>query len=266
MNESKIPFWKHFEELRKHIIHCFCAIIIAMIILMNNKNIIFDYIIFGPAKTNFITYRLFYKLANSFLGNRFNSISFLSHNLEIQNRQIFGQFHVYIWTCFIGGFILSFPYIFYEFWKFIKPALSDKEKKHTVSIFIMVTLLFISGILFGYFFVCPFLIHFGYSFKISHFPKNIFDLSDYIFLIIHSVLSMGIIFLLPFFIFFLTRMELISCSFLIKYRRHAFMIMLIIASAITPGDIFSTIVVLIPFLILYQISIYVSFYANKKTS
>ncbi|WP_185859525.1 twin-arginine translocase subunit TatC [Blattabacterium cuenoti] len=266
MKENKMSFWKHIEVLRKHIIHCFCAIIIAMIILMNNKNIIFDYIIFGPSKTDFITYRIFYKLANTFLGIHLNPVSFLSRDLEIQNRQIFGQFNIYVWTCFIGGVILSSPYVFYEFWKFIRPALSDEEKKYSRAILIIVTILFGLGVLFGYFVLCPFLIHFGYSFRISRVPKNIFDLSDYISLIIHSVLSMGIIFLFPFFIFILTKMELISYTFLIKYRKHAFLIMLIIASAITPGDILSTIIVFIPLLLLYQVSIYVSFFVNKKTS
>ncbi|WP_185872425.1 twin-arginine translocase subunit TatC [Blattabacterium cuenoti] len=266
MKGNKMPFWKHIEELRKHVIHCFCAIIIMMIILMNNKNIIFDYIIFAPSKTDFITYRIFYKFTNTFLGFHLNTISFLSKNLEIQNRKIFGQFNIYIWTCFIGGIILSSPYVFYEFWIFIKPALSEKEKKYSQKILIIVIFLFVLGILFGYFILCPFLIHFGYSFRISQVPKNIFDLSDYISLMIHSVLSMGIVFLFPFFIFILTKMELISHTFLIKYRKHALLIMLIIASAITPGDIFSTIIVLIPLLILYQISIYISFYINKKTS
>ncbi|WP_185866222.1 twin-arginine translocase subunit TatC [Blattabacterium cuenoti] len=266
MKENKMSFWKHIGELRKHIIHCFCAIIIAMIILMNNKDIIFDYIIFGPSKKNFITYRIFYKLTNTFLGIHLNPVSFFSRDLEIQNRQIFGQFNIYVWTCFIGGVILSFPYVFYEFWKFIRPALSDEEKKYFRGILIIVTILFGLGVLFGYFVLCPFLIQFGYSFRISYVPKNIFDLSDYISLIINSVLSMGIIFLFPFFIFILTKIELISYNFLKKYRKHAFLIMLIIASAITPGDILSTIVVFIPLFLLYQVSIYVSFSANKKTS
>ncbi|WP_185869822.1 twin-arginine translocase subunit TatC [Blattabacterium cuenoti] len=266
MNKNKMPFWQHIEELRKHVINCFLAIIIVMIILMNNKNIIFNYIIFGPSRMDFITYRLFYKLTNTFLGLHSNSFSFLYQNLEIQNRKIFGQFNIYVWTCFIGSFILSFPYILYEFWKFIKPALSDKEKKYSIVIFITATTLFILGVFFGYFILCPFLIHFGYSFRISFIPKNIFDLSDYISLVTHSVLSMGIIFLFPFIIYFLTKMELISYFFLRKYRKHAFLIMLIFASAITPGDIISTIIVLIPLLILYQLSIYISFYVNKKTS
>ncbi|WP_185871860.1 twin-arginine translocase subunit TatC [Blattabacterium cuenoti] len=267
MNEDKkIPFWKHIEELRKHVIHCLFAILISMIILMNNKNIIFDCIIFAPSKTDFITYRILKKVSDSFLGIHLNSVyfSFLHKNLEIQNRQIFGQFNIYIWTCFVGAIILSFPYVFYEFWKFVKPALSDEEKKYSIWILITITVLFLLGVFFGYFILCPFLIHFGYSFKVSDVPKNIFDLSDYISLIVHSVFSMGIIFLFPFFIFFLTKMELISHSFLRKYRKHAFLIMLVIASAITPGDILSTIIVLIPILILYQVSICISFYTNKN--
>ncbi|WP_185870699.1 twin-arginine translocase subunit TatC [Blattabacterium cuenoti] len=257
-NEKKeMPFLEHIEEFRKHLIHSICAIVIATILLMNNKHIIFDYILFGPAKTDFITYRIFSKLENFFFQKK--KMDFFSKNLEIQNRKMFGQFNVYIWTCFIGGIILSFPYVFYEFWKFIKPALSEKEKKYSREIIAIVTFLFLLGIFFGYFILCPFLIHFGYTFKISSFPKNIFDLSDYISLMMHSILSMGITFLFPILIYFLTKIELLSYSFLKKYRKHAFLIILIIASAITPGDILSTIIVLIPLIILYQLSICISF-------
>ncbi|WP_185856475.1 twin-arginine translocase subunit TatC [Blattabacterium cuenoti] len=252
-----MPFLEHIEELRTHVIHSLFAIIIATIFLMNNKSIVFDDILFGPAKTDFITYRIFSKLENFFYKKK--TVSFLKKKLEIQNRKIFGQFNMYIWTCFIGGIILSFPYIFYEFWKFIRPALSENEKKYSRQIITTVTLLFLLGVLFGYFILCPFLIHFGYSFRISSFPKNIFDLSDYISLIMHSILSMGITFLFPIFIYFLTKIELLSYSFLKKYRKHAFFIMLIISSAITPGDILSTIIVLIPMMILYQLSISISF-------
>ncbi len=265
MDEQKeIFFWEHIEELRKHIIHCFYAIAISTVILMNNKKIIFDYILFGPAKKNFITYRLlslFTKKISFFI----KPVFYLSDNLEIQNRKIFGQFNTYIWFCLMGGLILSSPYIFYEFWKFIKPALSAKEKKYSKGIIMFLSTLFFIGIFFGYFILFPFLIHFGFSFKISHFPKNIFDLSDYISLMIHSVLSMGFLFLFPFFIFFFTKIGIISPIYLKKYRRYAFFIMLIISSAITPGDILSTIIVMIPLMILYQGSIYISyFFINSK--
>ncbi|WP_185855704.1 twin-arginine translocase subunit TatC [Blattabacterium cuenoti] len=262
--EKQFPFWEHIEELRKHIIHCFFAIVITTIVLMNNKNIIFDSIIFGPAKKDFITYRLFSNFTRNFLGFNFKPILFLSKNLEIQNRKIFGQFNTYIFTCIIGGIILSFPYILYEFWRFVKPALSKKEKKYSKGIIGIISLLFISGVLFGYYILFPFLINFGYFFKISSLPKNIFDLSDYISLIIYSVFSMGIIFLFPFFIFFLSKIKIISYIFLKKNRKYAILIMLIIASAITPGDILSTIIVFVPLLILYEISIYISYYAIKK--
>ncbi|WP_185851775.1 twin-arginine translocase subunit TatC [Blattabacterium cuenoti] len=260
--KKEMPFLEHIEELRKHVIHSLCAIIIAMVLLMNNKHILFDYILFGPAKTDFITYRMFSKLENFLFKKK--SIFHFSKNLEIQNRKIFGQFNTYVWTCFIGGIILSFPYVFYEFWKFIKPALSEKEKKYSQKIIAIVTFLFSLGIFFGYFVLCPFLIYFGYSFKISSFPRNVFDLSDYISLMMHSILSMGITFLFPVFIYFLTKIELLSYSFLKKYRKHAFLIIFIIASAITPGDILSTIIVLIPLIILYQLSLYISFSLSKK--
>ncbi|WP_185865203.1 twin-arginine translocase subunit TatC [Blattabacterium cuenoti] len=255
MNKKKImPFWEHIEELRIRMIRCLFVIIIMMFFLMINKKILFNQIIFGPAKKNFITYRL--------LKHFTNKLYF--HNLSIQNREIFGQFNIYIWICFCGGFILSFPYIFYELWSFISPAFSDKERIYSQIITTMVSTLFCIGMFFGYFILFPFLINFGYTFKISNFPKNIFDLSDYISLIINSVLLMGMIFLFPFFIFLLSKAGLISYSFLRKYRKHAFLIMLIISSAITPGDILSTIIVLIPLLILYQFSIFISFYIFKK--
>ncbi|WP_185877558.1 twin-arginine translocase subunit TatC [Blattabacterium cuenoti] len=264
MNEQqKMPFWKHIEELRTRIIRCFIIIIIFMIILMINKNFVFDKIIFGPAKINFITYRLLKKLIKILEIYNY-STNYYFNNLYIQNRKIFGQFNVYIWTCFIGGIILSFPYIFYEFWGFISPALSKKEKKYSIKIFFMVFVLFSIGIFFGYFILCPFLIHFAYYFKISYIPKNIFDLCDYISLITNSTLLMGIIFLFPFFMYLLTKMELISYEFLNKYKKHALLVMLIISSAITPGDIISTIIVLIPLLILYKVSLYISFHIQQK--
>ncbi|WP_185851186.1 twin-arginine translocase subunit TatC [Blattabacterium cuenoti] len=261
--KKEMPFLDHIEELRKHFIRSVLSILFSAILLMKKKDFIFDHVLFGPAKNNFITYRLFSKIENFFHLNT-HSIFFLSKNIEVQNRQIFGQFNTYIWTCLIGGFIISFPYIFYEFWKFILPALSHEEKKYSRGIILTGTFLFILGILFGYFILCPFLIHFGSNFRISFFPKNIFDLSDYISLILHSTLSMGFTFLFPIFIYFLTKIDLISYSFLKKYRKHAFLIMLIISSAITPGDILSTIIVLIPLLVLYQLSVYISFLTEKK--
>ncbi|WP_185868687.1 twin-arginine translocase subunit TatC [Blattabacterium cuenoti] len=262
--KKEFPLWKHIEELRKHLIHCLCVIAICTIFLMYNKKIIFDQIIFGPAKKNFITYKIFYKIIKKIPLFPFIPVTFLSNDLEIQNRKIFGQFNMYMCTCIIGGIIISSPYIFYELWTFIKPGLSKKEEKYSKWMMISISFLFLLGIFFGYYILFPFLIHFGYSFKISNFPKNIFDLSDYISLIIHSVLSMGITFLFPFFIYLLTKMELISHIFLKKYRKYAFFIILIIASAITPGDIFSTIIVIIPLLFLYELSILISFYIKKN--
>lgn len=263
IDQKKMLFWEHIEELRKKIIRCFIVIFIIMIILMNNTSILFDKIIFAPSKKNFVSYFLLKKILNIYEKNLKYDF-FFKEDLNIQNRKLFGQFNVYVWTCFIGGIILSFPYILYELWTFVSPALSKNEKKFSEKILVLGIFLFLFGALFGYFILCPFLIHFGYSFIISEIPKNVFDLSDYIYIITSSVFLMGIVFLFPFFIFLLTKLEIISFNFLKKYRKHAFLIILIIASAITPGDLISTIIVLIPLLILYQISIYISYFFHKK--
>lgn len=244
--DKKMSILSHIEILRKHIIHSLIGIFIGTIFVMFNKKILFDYIILGPSKANFITYKIFNKISNFLI---------LPDNIQIQNRQIFGQFNIYMWVCIISGFILSSPYIFYEIWNFIKPALSLSEKKYFKKIIFISLFLFLIGILFGYFLVCPMAIHFGYTFNISKIPKNIFDLSDYIYIVTQSTICMGITFLIPLFIYFLNKLELIEINTLKKYRKHVILILTIIAAAITPSDILSTIIVVLPLIILYELSI-----------
>ncbi|WGH26257.1 MAG: twin-arginine translocase subunit TatC [Candidatus Bostrichicola ureolyticus] len=260
MTDSKLPFIGHIKILRKHIIRSLCSIILSGIILMFNKEIIFDKIIFGPIKNNFITYRLLKTIGNFFCDH----VDF-SPNFKIQNRKILGQFNIYISVCIIGGFIISFPYICYELWMFIKPGLTIKEQKFYRIITIISYILFILGIFFGYFLLSPMILQFGDNFKISNIPQNVFDLSDYIFTIIISTFYMGIVFLFPICAFVLTKLGLITPNLLHNYRKHAILLILIIASAITPGDIINTIVALIPIILLYQISVFiVSLVYNKK--
>lgn len=249
---KKMHFFLHLEELRIRIIRSIYAIILATIFLMINKNILFEKIIFGPAKTNFISYRIF-----NYFGNVFNIEKnlFLKEDLNIQNRNIFGQFNTYLTVNTVGGFILAFPYISYELWRFIMPGLSFYERKYSKYILILITILFLIGSLFGYFILTPFIIQFGSSFRISTLPKNIFDLYDYISIITESTLYMGLTFLFPFIIYFLLKIKIISFDILRFYRKHILLIILIIVSAITPGDLISTIIVMIPFLFLYEISI-----------
>ncbi|MDH3004025.1 MAG: twin-arginine translocase subunit TatC [Flavobacteriia bacterium] len=256
INSKKISIISHIKILRQHIIRSLCSIILLVIILMFNKEIIFDKILFGPIKNNFITYRII---------NKINNTKNFSQNIKIINRKILGQFNIYMFVCLSGGFIISFPYICYELWKFIKPGLTIKEQKFYRLIIISSYVLFSLGILFGYFLLSPMIIQFGDNFKISDIPQNVFDLCDYISTIIKSTLYMGIVFLFPIFAFVLTKLGVITPQLLHNYKKHAILIILIIASAITPGDIINTIVAIIPIIFLYQISVFiVSLVYNEK--
>ncbi|HZD84212.1 MAG TPA: twin-arginine translocase subunit TatC [Candidatus Angelobacter sp.] len=243
----------HIEVLRKHIIRSLFSLFLGMTAVMLNKELFFDKIILAPAKSKFVTYRFFRMIDKG----KKNFI--LPEDLHLQNRRLFGQFNAYIGVCLTGGIILSFPYIMYEFWRFIKPGLSKKEKSFFLKIFITTSLLFLFGILFGYFVLSPMTIQFAYVFKVSPILKNVFDLSDYVNTIIQSTLSMGLTFLLPIFVYFFTKIGLINQNFLRTYRKHAFLVILIISAALTPGDALNMFLAAIPILLLYELSINVSY-------
>lgn len=247
--DKKMSILTHIEVFRKHIIRSIIGIFICTIFVLYNKEIVFDTIIFWPSKKNFITYQILNYINHSYF--------FLSDNIQIQNRQIFGQFNTYMYVSIILGLILASPYIFYEIWNFLTPALSVNERKICNIIILISLLLFLCGILFGYFIVCPMAIHFGYTFNISKIPKNIFDLNDYIYIILQSTILMGIIFLFPLFIYFLNRFHLLKIEMLKYYRKHVIFILIIIAAAITPSDILSTIIVILPLILLYELSIFI---------
>lgn len=252
-------FWEHIEEFREHLLKCLFSIFIGTFLVMIHKSIIFDYILFAPAKSSFISYRLF-KLIGILFNKKVKLM--LHYNLILQNRQMLGQFNTFLYVSFIGGIILSFPYVFYEFWCFIRPGLSGIELFYSKEIILFSSILFILGLFFGYFILCPMAIQFGETFKVSNLPENIFDLSDYISIITHLTLSIGFLFLFPIAVFFLTKLELIDTTFLRMYRKHAFILILIISAAVTPSDLLSMFIAMVPLLILYEISIYTTTILN----
>lgn len=260
-SKKDMPFLAHLEELRNHLLRGLLGVAIGACFIMMNRTLVFDQILFAPAKANFITYRLL-----GFFGSFFHqeNLMVLPGDLHIQNRQLLGQFNTYIWVSLLGGIILAFPYILYELWRFILPGLSAKERNYSKGVILGASILFVSGLLFGYFVLCPMTIQFGYSFKISHLPENIFDLTDYISIVTHSTLYMGLIFLFPLVVFFLTKTGLICPKFLRTYRKHALLLMLIMAAAITPSDLLSMIIVTIPLMALYELSILTCVLVLKK--
>ena len=185
---------------------------------------------------------------------------------RIQSRTVAGQFSAHLWTSILAGFIIAFPYVIHEFWRFVSPGLHQNEKKNARWFIFSSSILFFAGILFGYYIVTPLSVNFLGSYSVSNQIFNDFDLSSYIGLVRASVLASGLIFELPILIYFLTKAGLVTPNFLKRNRKFALVIVLSIAAIITPPDIISQIIVSIPILILYEISIFISRATFKKTN
>ncbi len=261
-NPDEMSFLDHLEELRWHLIRSTLAIVIIACIAFVFKGFIFDTILFGPKNMDFPTYRFFCNIATFFgVTSEFcgDSLPF-----TIQSRLMAGQFSAHIWTSIWAGVILGFPYILFELWKFISPGLYEKERKHSRGFILTASFLFFLGVLFGYFVVAPLSINFLGTYQVSKEVLNEIDLSSYVGTVRASVIACGIMFELPIVIYFMTKVGLVTPEILKKYRKIALVIVLILSAIITPPDITSQIVVAIPVLILYQISIYISKIVVKR--
>jgi len=260
--KDEMSFLDHLEELRWHLIRSVLAIVIIGTIAFLFKDFIFDVLLFGPKNKDFITYRWFCTISQT-LGQ---GSSFCIDELpfRIQSRTVAGQFSAHLWTSVLAGFILSFPYIIYEFWKFISQGLYEKERKNARGFIFIASILFFIGVLFGYYIVTPLSINFLGNYSVSSEIFNDFDLSSYIGLLRASVLASGIIFELPIIIYFLTRVGVITPQFLKKNRKISLVLVLSLSAIITPPDVVSQIIVSIPILILYEVSIIISKIVTKN--
>lgn len=261
-NPNEMSFLDHLEELRWHLIRSCISIFIAGFIAFFFKDFIFDTLIFGPKKTDFITYRFFCDLSKTIWDSDVFCINELP--FRIQSRTVAGQFSAHLWTSILAGFIISFPYVIYEFWKFVSPGLHKNEKKNAKWFIFFSSILFFTGIFFGYYVVTPLSVNFLGNYSVSNEIFNDFDLSSYMALVRASVLASGLIFELPILIYFLTKLGVVTPGFLRKNRKFALVIVLSLAAIITPPDIISQIIVSIPILILYEISIFISNVTLKK--
>jgi sec-independent protein translocase protein TatC len=261
-SKDEMSFLDHLEELRWHLIRSVLAIVIVATAAFIFKDFIFDVLLFGPKNKDFITYRWFCSLSQS-LGQ---GSSFCIEELpfRIQSRTMAGQFSAHLWTSVLAGFIVSFPYIIFEFWKFISPGLYEKERKNARGFIFIASLLFFIGVLFGYYIVTPLSINFLGNYSVSNEIFNDFDLSSYIGLLRASVLASGIIFELPIIIYFLTRVGIVTPEFLRKNRKISLVLVLSLSAIITPPDIASQIIVSIPILILYEVSIIIAKVVTRR--
>jgi sec-independent protein translocase protein TatC len=261
-NPKEMTFLDHLEELRWHLIRATLSIVILGSVAFLLKGFIFDYILFGPKKTDFITYQWFCQISQT-LGQG-NSFCITEMPFRIQSRTLAGQFSAHLWTSILAGFIVGFPYVLYEFWRFISPGLHINERKNARGFIFVASFLFFLGVLFGYYIVTPLSINFLGNYSVSEEVFNDFDLSSYIGMLRASVLACGLIFELPILIYFFTKIGLITPAFLRKNRKFALVIVLSLSAIITPPDIASQIIVSIPVLILYEVSIWISKWVYRR--
>lgn len=260
---KEMSFLDHLEELRWLLVRSSAAVLIMAFFTYFISDFLFDTIIFGPTRASFFTYRFFCDLSHQL--NIGESICIEELPFIIQNTQMEGQVNMFIWMCVLAGFILAFPFILWQIWNFISPALYEKEKKNAKFFIFISSILFFLGVLFGYFIIIPMSVNFVATFTVSDIVKNQFTLDSYIGLVKTSVLSGGIFFELPIVIYFLTKLGLVTPDFLRKYRKYAVVIMLIVAAIVTPPDVVSQTIVAIPMLIVFEISVIISsiVYKNK---
>lgn len=254
-NEGEMSFLEHLEELRWHIIRSIIAIMVFMIIAFIFKNLIFDHIILAPKRPDFITNRLLCKLGEI---AHTKALCINTKPLNLISIKMSGQITTHITVAIVAGIILAFPYILYEFWRFFKPALHTNEKKHARGAVFATSTLFFIGVLFGYFALAPLSIHFLSTYEVSPDVVNQINVRSYIGTLTSICLATGLVFELPIITYFLTKVGLITPSFLIKYRKHSIVVIFIIAAIITPPDVFSQMLVSIPLLILFEVGIVIS--------
>lgn len=260
-DKKEMAFWGHIGELRGLLIRSIIAIVIGAFFVGFNVKWVMDKIFFAPTKNDFLTFRIVNHFSRKFLGHD----SFvLPEHFAVQQKMLFQQFNVMMAVAIFGGIVIAFPYIVWELWKFIRPALYDKEKKNSAFFINFVWILFMMGVLVGYYLILPFAINFGLLFNISDSITQLFDLSDYTTLFLQVVLGMGILFLFPVAVYYLTSIEILTPKFLTTYRRHAIVLILVVAAIVTPADVMSMMAAAMPLLLLYEFSIIMSKRVYKR--
>lgn len=251
----EMSFWDHLDALRGHLFRSALAILGFAILAFMNREIIFDKIILAPKESSFITNQL---LCNLGKWLHFDGLCIGDYNIEIINLNLSGQFSSHMSISFFAGLILASPYVIWEIWRFLKPALYEKERQYSRGAVLAMSLLFILGILFSYYLIVPLTLNFFGTYSVSNMVANQISLASYISTVVSVTFSLGIVFELPVFVYFLSKVGIITPDFLKRSRKYMIVLIITIAAIITPPDIVSQILVSIPLLALYELSILIS--------
>jgi len=259
---EEMSFIEHLDVLRGHLFKSALAVAIGAIVMAIYNKFIVQRILMGPTHGDFVTYNFLCRLSQKWgLGDK---LCMQAIHVKMQSNTVAGQFNVYFNIILIGGFILAFPYVFWQFWKFTKPALKPKELKNTRGVIFYVSLLFFLGVFFGYFIIAPYTINFFANFVLDSNIENIWTIADYFSTIVPLILGAGLAFQLPLVMYFLAKVGVVSASYLRRVRKYAILIIVVVASIITPPDMLSTIVASVPLLILYEISVLLCVRVEKR--
>ncbi len=260
-NELEMTFLQHLEELRWHLIRSLIYVVGFAVVAFVFHGFIFDIVLLAPKAPEFITNRLMCDFGK-FIG--IDTLCINTKQFDVININMAGQFSMHIMVSLTVGFIVAFPFVFREFWGFVLPAFHKKERRFARGAIFSSSFLFLLGVLFGYYLLTPLSVHFLGSYSVSDFVTNKINLSSYISTITSVVIASGVIFELPILIYFLSKANLVSPSFLKKYRKHSLIVILTLSAIITPPDVFSQVLVALPLLLLYELGISISKRVQKK--
>lgn len=252
-DDQEMTFWDHLEAFRWMLMRSVIVLTIMMVVVFLMKSWVFD-AIFAPKSSNFFVYHWIDKLGSLFF---IHSLRITPFDLHLVNFELTGQFMTHLSVAFWLGLILSFPYFAYELWRFVSPALYPNEKRPVVWTFLAGGILFFIGVAISYILIFPVAVHFFYRYQISPDIQNLISLSSYISLFTTTLISIGAVFELPIVVYLLSRLGILKRSFMRKYRRHAIVLIFIVAGIITPADPFTMLAVCFPLVLLYEASIYV---------
>ena len=261
-SDNEMTFFEHIEALRPHLVRGAMALFVIMIGAFLAKKFLIDLVLMGPQSPDFVTNRWLCNLSHSLLGNDTLCINHIKLNMI--NTALGGQFNLHMQIAMVTGVVLAVPYLLWELWRFIAPALTPYERYKSRMFVFYVSLCFFAGLLFGYFLIAPLSINFLANYQASEAISNMIDIRSYLTTVLSVSVACAAVFQLPLLVYFLARMGMVTAKFLRKYRRHAIVILTVVSAVITPPDLFSLVLVVLPLYALYEYSIILAAKVEKK--
>ncbi len=261
-SSDEMTFFEHIDALRPHLVRGVMALLVMMVVAFLAKKFIIDWVLMGPQSPDFPTNRFLCYMSHLLMNDDTLCINQVKFNMV--NTALSGQFNLHMQVAMVAAVVVAVPYLLWELWRFVLPALTPRERHKSRMFVFYVSLCFFTGLLFGYYIITPLSISFFVTYQASAEITNMIDVKSYLSTVLHVSLACAIVFQLPLLVYFLTKMGLITTSFLKRYRRHAIVLLTILSAIITPPDLFSLVLVVIPLYALYELSIYLASKVERK--